>query len=914
MFNRGGNDEFNLHSISFLTVALILTIFSVAYGDWYYSSITGLAPGGPIPPDNPPSLPSSSDSSPPSQVVQEVSDGAEIVNEGASYASNVGTLIESNPNIAESDLTRYLSNLLGTKAKALEIYKKSSVYSEKYSSSSLDKYHESIVEDFASIDRRIREINSILTESVTERFEKQTEQAVWIINHEEEVEISRDVLSEYNSLLFPLTPNEGFFNSEFQRQPTFNLVLQRPSKLVIDRGSQQSAQITLTNEGLNPVNNCMLTIIPSTIETELVDWISFPQGNFITYLGPSRSQSFIFNIAVPQSTPGGTYFFNFRVGCDEAGATAGITYHFDVLYSYEELLNIFYQNHVLPNLDYGLYGALGMPEECYNNIQSCYVSQTSCSTDILSCVYDNECTNFINSCFGSPIILYSSEQYDEFLQVYFNSYHTPPQSPFTSQCVEDVGACFEPTNCASYISSCIESHVPGGPAPYECVNFLSECSNNQILSYSERRRNLIQQYVTLYNNIPLSCLSGISACSDPYTCSSSYNYIYNCIIGTELGGSCSEYLANCQGVQTGTTGTGSGGFSGGFAGSESGVVIPVAPGTVAGTSSGGSGSVSPCQDNAVCESLIQTSCVYPSMVAALGLDLVDFGGFGYNPFTGEICYMGQPGVYIRPAELDPDIHPTGQSGNGVNPNSIISIHFQNPSSENSRNYVAAIAFSLNGHLTLGFVSDPTFSGMDEKLREFILNLLYGEGVGSYITGMSLQQAEEIVNQSVSVPWVLWIILFVMVISFVLFGNILSPYNERLISSGKKALNRKDYALAVHNYNTLAISYSDDSNVKQDALEYLKQIRERVGKGKIDLEFYGKNLPKIKAGNFTGIFTNSQRVQKMIEHALSDIKKSPKLAKSRLHIISEEYKRLSPKDKEHLASQYESLVYRLRNIK
>ncbi len=912
MLDKRGSDEFNLHSISFLTVAVILTIFSVAYGDWYYLSVTGLAPNG----DNIPAAPeqesSSSSSSPPDQVVEEVSDGAQTVNEGASYASSIDRIIESNPDIAESDLTRYLSNLLKTKQQALEIYKKSSIYSDKYSSTELNDLQESIVVDFAAIDEQIREINSILTESVTARFEKQTANAVWTINHDEEVEVSKGVLSEYTSSLLPLSSSISSLNPTSPQQSSFSIVLQNPIKLVIERGNEESTQIALTNEGLNPVSNCRLSAISISGQPEWVaNSITFPQGNFITYLGAFQSESFTFNVDVPQEAEGGTYFFDFRVGCSEAGASAGRTYHFDVPYNYEELLGIFYNNHVMPNLNYELYGELGLPEECYNGIQSCYASESSCSTDILSCVYNNECTNFYNSCFGSPIISYSSEQYNEF----YNTYYLPYEPQFTPQCTADVLSCLEPTNCPGYISTCIAEHVSGNPAPYECVNFLSECSNNVIPPYSERRQNLIQQYVSPYNNIPTSCLAGVSACSDPYTCASSYNYIYNCIIGTQLGGSCSEYIANCvsaPGVQSGTTGSSSGSGSSGYGGP--GGNIPAAPGTVAGTTSGGAtGGISPCQGDAVCESLIQT-CLTPSYIIATSLDIADFGGFGYNGVTGEVCYMGRPGTYIRPAELDPEIPFSENQGNGVNPNSIISIHFQNPSSENSRNYVAAVAYNLNGHLTLSFVNDPTFNGLEEKLREFILNLLYGEGVGSYITGMSLQQAEEIVNQSVSIPWVLWIILFVMVISFVLFGNVLSPYNERLISSGKRALSKNDYALAIHNYNLLASSYSTDSNVKQDALEYLKQIREKVGSSKVDLELYGKNsLPKIKASNITGVFTNAHRVQKMIEHALSDVKKSPRLAQSRLHIISEEYKRLSPKDKGRLASSYESLVYKLRNI-
>ncbi len=343
-----------------------------------------------------------------------------------------------------------------------------------------------------------------------------------------------------------------------------------------------------------------------------------------------------------------------------------------------------------------------------------------------------------------------------------------------------------------------------------------------------------------------------------------------------------------------------------------------------------------CRGDKLCIALADT-CLTPSYIIATSLKLTDFGGFGYNAISGKICYMGSSRVYLKPGLFDRDgrysggVGSSGTTGSGgtgttgsggtgttgsgtINPgNSVISIHFQNGLEGAKRNYVAAIVYGLNGHLTLNFLNSPDYNGLEDKLQEFIQNLLYGESEGSYVTGMSLQQAEEIVSSSSSVPWVLWIILFVMVVAFVLFGNLLAPYDQRLISSGKKALNRKDYAMAIQNYNELANNYSGDVKIKQDVLDYLKQIKERVGNSKVDLEFRNGLLPLIKSNNVSGVFSSYSRVHKMIEHAMQDVKKSPKLAKSRLPLISEEYKRLSPKDKESLASKYESLVYKISSL-
>ena len=315
---------------------------------------------------------------------------------------------------------------------------------------------------------------------------------------------------------------------------------------------------------------------------------------------------------------------------------------------------------------------------------------------------------------------------------------------------------------------------------------------------------------------------------------------------------------------------------------------------------------------------LSNTCLPPRFVVALSLSPASFGGFGYNAVTGNLCYIGQSDVYVRPNGLsggrpnvinvDPEL-PTRSNVNGP-----ISIHFQNSLDSSRRNYVATVVYKLNGHLTLNFLSSPDYDDLEEKISLFIENLLYGEVGGSYITGMSSQQAEEIVNGTDSIPWVLWIILFVMLVSFLLFGDFLSPYHERLIYFGRKALNKKDYAGAIENYNKLATIYPNDLNVKQDILNYLRLLKEKIGHDKINLVFYDKDsLPKIKSNHSMNIFSNYSRVEKMIHHALIDVKKSPKLARSRMPVIVEEYKRLILKDKERLAPHYESLVYKLKNL-
>lgn len=448
-----------------------------------------------------------------------------------------------------------------------------------------------------------------------------------------------------------------------------------------------------------------------------------------------------------------------------------------------------------------------------------------------------------------------------------------------------------------------------------CNGFEQQCAPYYIdeASFTYLYWNKVQPYY----NLPTQCLEDISTCTnDPFFCP---QYVYDCAVNQQCsgaGGYDSICIENSQtlGGPSGSQGSSGSGSSGGSS-----------QGSTTGDGGGISNNIGQpldltgCNGDAFCLEVANT-CRTLSYLIATSPTITDFGRSGYNAATGTGCSMDSLEIYLRKGD---SIISTGSnqgsgsqtSGTNGRATNVISIHFQDNSLDASRrNYVAAIVYSLNGHLTLNFFNSPNYNDLENKIYEFIENLLYGDSEGSYITGMSLQQAEEIVAQSASIPWVLWIILFVMVVAFVLFGNFLTPHNERLISSGKKALNKKDYALAIQNYNELATTYSNDLKIKQDALDYLKQIKERVGNSKISLEFIDGALPKIKTNHLPGVFTNYSRVQKMISHAIHDIKKSPKLAKSRMSLISEEYKRLSPKDKERLASEYESLVYRIRNLK
>lgn len=836
MFGKENDGFFNMHAVSFLTVAVFLTAFSIAYADWYVAKITGLGtddedsdPGSKTP------IVADSDS-PPSQVVEVVSEIARTAGGSAQYAQSVREIISTKP-ASESDLIRFKAKLEEARKAIRTSYKYSYDASSKYSSYVLNEYQEKISISLATIEKQLREIDSLLTTTVEERLEKQINQAVWTLNHDEEVKGSLAILEDFGTGSPLIVVGSDTISEQYDLRITL------PGLIEIPLGQRRSFDLTVTNQGRAQLNNC---IIESSGQYAfwIHNWVGFSSSVGFNSLAPGASGNYIVNLF-----PGGEAFvgqvetIDLVVNCNED--SDGFTLGIRIIPGDGQTQNGSTGQLTLTQMAWLLqnYPITELTFDCQEIISDCMsYNPNTCGqhSPTYLCAANQNCESFENECLMSNYIL--SQSFSSFYNYYVSPYYY-----MSYQCREDVEVCSRnPSACPNYIRHC-------------AYGFYNEPGVNP------------------------------------------FSHLVSCV----------QYIASCLSPESGTQqGSNAQGSSGG---SNIGIIsAPQIPSQQ--TQAGG---LSQCRGNRVCENIILSgSCFYPSMVAALNLDLVDFGGSGVNPLTGEICYIDKSDLYIRPFILEePNISILGPHGHGnVTPNSIISIYFQSPNSENFRNYVAAVVYSLNGHLTFNFLNSPDYNGLEDRIRELIQRLLYGSDDVSYITGMSLQRAEEIVGQSNSIPWILWIILLVMVICFVLFGNTLSPYNERLISSGKKALNKNDYALAIQNYNTLASSYSNDSKVKQDALEYLRRIKERVGSSKINLEFSGKGeLPRIKTNNSVGVFSDYSRVHKMIEHALHDLRNNPKLVKSRMHLISQEYRRLNLKDKEKLASSYESLVYKVRNL-
>src|SRR3989344_1808454 len=314
------------------------------------------------------------------------------------------------------------------------------------------------------------------------------------------------------------------------------------------------------------------------------------------------------------------------------------------------------------------------------------------------------------------------------------------------------------------------------------------------------------------------------------------------------------------------------------------------------------------------------SCAPLSYLIAVDTEAVDFGQSGYDKTTGDVCVIEESEVYIRSPSLSPivELFKVTQKRDDV----IFTLHFSEVDSDVNKepanlNFNAVVINKKEKGIspTFNFLTSNSYSKLEDQIyllaNELITFSLIEEkefGMNSF-GSLSEQQKEEIIKQSKPIPWVLWIVLFFMVVGFFIFCRISLPHYKKLIYSGKRALGRKDYNLAIQNYNEIVKNYPNDFHSKQEVLDYLIMLKRKIGK--IDLDFQDKDsFPRIKKDMVFGAFSDFSKVSKLISHALHDLIKSPKLVKARMNLIAEEYSKLNSRDKARLATNYESLVYSL----
>lgn len=876
------------------------------------------------------------------------SSSSSTTSSGASVSTDLSSLdLSSLDSLAETDLLRLDNLVRGTLRDMVYIRDGVFLKSSKYKSSQLSSYQVQIDKEISKVEKVLNKVQSNLVQTVSERQERQVQNAIWTLDYEEKKLESMSSMEEYLSKLPPIVGEQGSEQPLGQQSGYFSLEIADHETLVIENGQPVSSEIVIINHG-DFASRCDLEVYGSFGEEyNMEDYFYFPQGSLISYIPPATEEEngvgvIPFELYPPDEIPGGIYFADFSLICTE-GEVNGFTLKVEVTFTYVDRYWYFYEALIESNLpsDPITGNIVWANPQCEEDVNFCLNNEESCPEYISSCIEDprNGCEEFYVSCIepgisaeiesGSTSADFTT-MFNYFLVNYVEPYldfgtGVPEGVEFTNPAcsVEAFGACLQNfQNCPPFTSSCIvNGYDPDNedPTHFSCLNFLNYCSQGQIEGYSSRFSSFNQEFVAPYYNLPESCLVGISACSSsPINCQSPY---YECIVD----GNCEEYENLCLSVSQQSNPGSSSGYSGssGSGGSSSGGGVVIPP-------TDQEQPILGCQGDQRCENLIRSGdCLTPTYIFATGLDFEGFdGGFGLRYDTlgrAELCYIGGLDIFLKPIRDVGLPGGSGSSGSGSGsggvglPGSsggIIAINFEEKNVEGRVVYSSAILRKdQNGLLTLNFLSSPNYNDLERKIYEFIEKVLYGEGTveGIFITGLSVQQAEEIVNSSVSIPWVLWLILFVMIVSFLFLGNSLAPYNERLISSGKKALHKGNYPDAVAYYNKLAQAYSNDLSVKQDALNYLKLIKDKTN-NKINLEFSDKNsLPKIKVSSSSS-FSNYHKVEKMIDHALQDLNKNSKNVKGRMPIIAEEYRKLDRKEREKLASGYEKLVYKIKHFK
>lgn len=324
------------------------------------------------------------------------------------------------------------------------------------------------------------------------------------------------------------------------------------------------------------------------------------------------------------------------------------------------------------------------------------------------------------------------------------------------------------------------------------------------------------------------------------------------------------------------------------------------------------------------------ACSYPSTLAAFNNELVDFGDSGINSETGEVCKFQKnvvfdvsSGSFNLKSYTLPDLNIPEEVKPILQEKSIKAFNFEAKSpislspggKEEYENTGVVIYKDDNELLNIKFFSSLDYQNIEKRMSEFVYSLFFEDKDSSKtITAMSIEQADSIINEKNSVPWLIWGILAIMILIFIFSENIFIQSHKTIIAQGKKALQNKNYQMALDIYNELIRKYSQNEQAKQEILDYLTILKKETGNNKIEISKNSqKGFPKINekfVPNKT--MRDYNRVEKMIYDALDEIKNNPKLASTRMPIIASEYNKLTNKERENLAQIYERLVYELKD--
>lgn len=272
------------------------------------------------------------------------------------------------------------------------------------------------------------------------------------------------------------------------------------------------------------------------------------------------------------------------------------------------------------------------------------------------------------------------------------------------------------------------------------------------------------------------------------------------------------------------------------------------------------------------------NCDYPSYASLFDDRFVDFGENGVDFNTGDICKIDTREVYDAVSSsasmrtfIIPELDGIYDLESLPETESVAAIHFESENSVAEKNDVGVVFFKdPNEQLSIKFFDSPNSYEVEQEISEFINHLFFNESDSpvSVLPEIPLQQVEEVIDKHKKYPITLWVILSIMLLSFLIFGRYLD----------------------LSSYNFKSNSLDTEKSNKPILEEY-----DKINKIGYDVS------------------DNFSRVEKMIRDTLVEAKTSPKFAFARMPIIADSYKLLDSKSREKLAPLYESLVYSLRDL-
>ncbi|MEK6847144.1 MAG: hypothetical protein AABY16_03185 [Nanoarchaeota archaeon] len=330
--------------------------------------------------------------------------------------------------------------------------------------------------------------------------------------------------------------------------------------------------------------------------------------------------------------------------------------------------------------------------------------------------------------------------------------------------------------------------------------------------------------------------------------------------------------------------------------------------------------------------VVVSDCV--SSVDAILLGSVDTGNVGFDTKDGGICEIKVPEAkpvpgsgastttIVNPGGPPESINPPAVSSSGGGNSFAFYVLHDKDGAPGAPREAFAAALSPAGNFVLAFLSASSNYELEKKIRDFVQKVTLGlhEGI---LTGATVSAgiSEEPLRKNV--PWLLWLALIAVAVPFIFFSSYLLPTHERLILDGRRAIARRDFARAADLYKEIASRYIElrDENgedMRQEILEYFILLRSalRAMNVKFDINVGANKFPNIIfiGNSFNKVYTDAQRVEKLLHDSLHDLRIDRKSAALRAPAISEMYSRLGRRDKEKLAPLYERFIYGFRDVR